>query len=220
MNKLLWFAKRFNSLIPIVLTFLLLCLVTYGIFSDAKLNRTTVNTPSSSEKNIDKTVVLELERQNFRQDDLFILKLVAKKKQSGDYGNESLGTRNLLHINEQTGEATWLFEYQDQIITQQQNLIGPKDKEIGFIVVTKKLTAHNKDQINLESETNVFFVSPDLKNKYEVLKDVDEVITNKQLLNNWSVVYKKDLGIHHALYSLSEHKIISDKVVASLSPVK
>jgi len=91
---------------------------------------------------------------------------------------------------------------------------------MGFIVVTKKLTVHNKDQINLESESNVFFVSSDLKNKYEVLKDVDEVITNKQLLNNWSVVYKKDLGIHHALYSLSEHKIISDKVVASLSPVK
>ena len=143
-------------------------------------------------------------------------------------GTEYVGTyHQYTTTNETYTESNWnatlskpLFEYQDQIITQQQNLIGPKDKEIGFIVVTKKLTSHNKDQINLESESNVFFVSSDLKNKYEVLKDVDEVITNKQLLNNWSVVYKKDLGIHHALYSLSEHKIISDKVVASLSPVK
>lgn len=220
MNKIFWFAKRFNALIPMAVTFLVLCLITFSIFSNSKLNRTTVNPPSSNEKSIDKTVVLELERQSFRQEDLFILKLVAKKKQSGDYGNEGLGTRNLLYINEHTGDASWLFENQDQIISHQLNLVDSKNKEIGFIVVTKKLNVIEKDKVNLESDSNVFLVSMDLKNKHEILKDIDDLITYKQVGNDWSVVYKKELKIHHALYSINRHKILSDKVVASLSAVK
>ena len=230
LNKLIWFARRFNTLIPLVITFVVFGLITYGIVS-------SISTPSRSQTsvtsalNIDKVeedgTIFDLVRETgFRgnaakADDLFILKLVAKKKSGKGYENEfKYGTRNLLNIDERTGEGRWLFPTQQQVIRSQEIKIDDKGRVLGFVLTVQVITNEKQESQWQELQITVYFVTADLKDKVIAFENIEEFFIGNKLGNDWSVVYKKNMQVHHALYSFTSKKVLSDKVVASLEAVK
>lgn len=227
-NKLLWLARRFNTLIPLGVTFLVLCLCLWGAYEIVTSPKTPKTTITSSESNgliEEKGVFFELESDSIGKSDQFVLKLVAKKLNGRGYEDRYRnGTRNLLMINQRTGETTWLFESQLQQITSREMLVSAKGEELGFLLTAFKLKKiDDEDEQNDSSrikQQDVYLVSLDLKQKFQILENVDSVLKTSQLDNNWSVVYKKGMEIHHALYSIREHKILSDVIVANLEPIK
>lgn len=225
-NKVLRFARSFNTLIPVTGFVLILIFVAYGLISMAlspKAPKTTVsNTPISTQESDEQGVIFDLSEESIRGSDKLLLKLVAKKKDGRGYeGGYRYGTRNLLYIEEHTGESTWLFSNQQQSITSIDLLSIGKEHPLGLLLTTRKVEQAGEDIDKSPIQpTDVYFVSLDLKQKYIILKDIEHVFMSKQFGKDWAVIYKKSMEVHHAVYSLGERKIVSDKVVATLEEVK
>lgn len=232
-NKLLWFARRFNTLIPLGMTLLfigLMIAIAVSILTSPSKPKTTVvaTATATNEKIEEDGIIFEFERasdygrDSTKGSDKFILKLNAKKKsgRSGDYGYRT-GTRNLLYINERTGEGTWLFPTQNQIVKFEDVQNDEKGKAIGWIITTQPLPKKDDDEDRYSDQpTTVYFVSADLREKSVAFDKIDSFFAGKKLGNEWSVVYKKDLQLHHAVFSFNTKTVLSDKVVASLETVK
>lgn len=227
LNKLFWIARRFNTLIPIGIAFIILCFCLWGLYEVVTSPKATKTTISETETNgliREQGTVFELESDSIGKSDQLVLKLVAKKLNGRGYEDRyKYGTRNLLIINERSGESTWLFETPLQKITSKEMLVNSKGEELGFLLTTFKLKnveEEDEEESTRHTKQEVYFASLNLKSKHLVLEGIEHVLKTRQLDTNWSVVYKKGMEIHHALYSLNEHKVLSDKVVANLEPVK
>lgn len=230
LNKLIWFARRFNTLIPLAISLFVVGLIAYGIFSvliSPSKPQTTISSMPNVEKIEEDGTIFDLVRETgFRSnsskaDELFILKLVAKKKSGRGYENEfRYGTRNLLNIDEHTGEGNWLFPTQQQVIRSQEIQLDNKGQVLGFVITVQALNSESEDAKWQNLPMTVYFVSVDLKEKSVAFENIDEFFAGKKLGSVWSVVYKKDMEVHHALYSFASKKVLSDKVVASLEAVK
>ncbi len=229
-QKILWFARRFNTLIPLGITIVISSFTLYGIITiitTPDKPKTTIASTPNIEKIEEDGTIFDLDRETgFRSgsekaNDLFILKLVAKRKSGRGYENGfRYGTRNFLHINERTGEGRWLFPTQNQIINSQTLQIDDKGHVLGLVVNVQSFENDNDSANSKNLPITVYFVSVDLKEKVVVLDKVEELFTVKKIGNDWSVVYKKDMQVHHALYSFTSKKVLSDKVVANLEEVK
>jgi hypothetical protein len=230
LNKLMWFARRFNTLIPLGVTVVVFGLIVYGIVSviasPTKLQTTVASTPDMEKIEEDGTIFDLVRETGFRgnsakADDLFILKLVAKKKSGRGYENEfRYGTRNLLHVNERTGQGRWLFPTQQQVIRSQEIQIDEKGQVLGLVLTVQPLVNDDEGTKWQELPMTVYFVSANLKEKVVAFEKIDEFFAGKKLGDDWSVVYKKGMQVHHALYSFKSKKVLTDNVVASLEAVK
>jgi len=231
LNKLLRFAHRFNTLIPLGITLIILALIialsVSTLTKSSKPITTVVATPTNEKIEEDGTIfefarASEYGRDSAKGSDKFILKLIAKKKSYKGYEEDyKSGTRNLLYIDERTGEGTWLFPTQEQLIKYEDVQTDEKGKALGWIITTQPLPKKdvNEDK-STERPITVYFVSADLKEKSVAFDSIDSFFAGKHLGNNWSVVYKKDLQLHHAVFSFISKKVLSDKVVANLETVK
>lgn len=230
-NKILWFARRFNTLIPLgvamVMIGLVIAVTVSNLSTHSKPKTTVVATPTNEKIEEDGTIfefarASDHGRDSTKGSDKFILKLIAKKKASRGYEDDyRSGTRNLLYIDERTGESTWLFPTQEQVIKFEEAQTDEKGKTIGWIVTTQLLSKTNDDDDkSLDKQITVYFVSENLKDKSVVFEKIDSFFAGKQLGNDWSVVYKKDLQLHHAVFSFTTKKVLSDRVIANLEAVK
>ena len=230
LNKLIWFARRFNTLIPLGVTVVVFGLIAYGIVSviktPTKPQTTVASTPNMEKIEEDGTIFDLVRETGFRgnsakADDLFILKLVAKRKTGRDYENEfRYGIRNLLHVNERTGEGRWLFPSQQQVIRSQEIQIDGRGQVLGFVLTVQPLVTDDEGVKWQDLPMTVYFVSTNLKEKVVAFENIDEFFAGKTLGDDWSVVYKKGMRVHHAIYSFKTKKVLSDNVVASLEAVK
>lgn len=229
-NRLIWFARRFNTLIPLGVSVVVIGLLLYGVVSSittpSKPQTTVASTPDIEKIEEDGTIFELVRETGFRgnsakADDLFILKLVAKKKSGRGYEHEfKYGTRNLLHIDEQTGGGRWLFPTQQQVIRSQEIQIDEKGQVLGLVLTVQPLASKDEGVKWQDLPMTVYFVSENLKEQVVVFEDIDEFFAGKKLRDDWSVVYRKGMQVHHALYSFKSKKVISDNVVAVLEAVK
>jgi hypothetical protein len=230
LNKLMWIARRFNTLIPLGVTVVVIALIAYGIVSaitTPSKPQTTIASTSNMEKIEEDGTIFDLVREtgfrgsSAKADDLFILKLVAKKKTGRGYEDEfKYGTRNLLYVDECTGEGRWLFPTQEQVIRSQEIQIDGKGQALGLVLTVQPLVTEDGGVKWQDLPTTVYFVSVNLKEQVVAFKNIDEFFAGKKLGDDWSVVYKKGMQVHHALYSFKSKKVLNDNVVASFEAVK
>jgi hypothetical protein len=205
---------------------IILGIIIYGLLTIAftsKTPKTTIsNTPAINQNPNPNGIIFDLAQENIPGNEKFILKLVAKKvderRYEGYYGH---GTRNLLHVDQLTGDSNWLFPTQEQNITSIDLLADDKKTALGLLVTTRRAGDDEEETSNsLTKSVDVYFVTLDLKKKHLMLKDVEHVFTSKQFGKNWALIYKKSMEIHHAVFSLSSGEVISEKTVATLQEVK
>ena len=214
LNKLIWFARRFNTLIPLGVTIVVFGLIAYGIVSviktPTKPQTTVASTPNMEKIEEDGTIFDLVRETGFRgnsakADDLFILKLVAKRKTGRGYENEfRYGIRNLLHVNERTGEGRWLFPSQQQVIRSQEIQIDGRGREDAQYLQTIQHIIHSSDQIGVlgfgfdaVNVDRIFggiaFASPENRKKmFATTKGMTEAESKAAMLQ----INKRDLSIY------------------------
>lgn len=214
--------RRFNSLIPLLGFVVLLCMLTYLFFVEGwGMTRTSVKPPETSATSESAGMRYDLHQSHLQDGDMLLMTLVARREKA-NYSERSVfeGVRNLLFIDERRGINRWLFEGQVQKITSHDLVTGADGKSLGVLVIAESLNLQSQDgRPQKNASSTIYLAARDLSQKEIVLQGVDEVMKTKQFGDEWSFLYKKDMTIRQALYSMPKKKIVHDVVIASLEKI-
>ena len=216
--------QRFNTLLPALLTLLLLALMVWGFLSDMRGgSRETVDPPAgtatgSSEHSASaKAVPLDIRTSHIDAGpNTLVMKIVTPWKIGGNYESESTETRNLLFFNDGSDKAIWLFPDTSQAITRLESLNNENTKTpIALYLETEPRPYKDGSS----SRANTHLVSPDGLRKRAIATELDKILSHRQHGQTLQLVYQKGKAVRLMKVSLSSFETLSDRVVATLSEV-
>ena len=217
--------QRFNTLLPALLTLLLLALMVWGFLSDMRGgSRETVDPPAgtaagSSEPSASaKAVPLDIRTSHIDAGpNTLVMKIVTPWKIGGNYESESTETRNLLFLNDGSDKAIWLFPDASQAITRLESLNNENTKTpIALYLETEPRPYKDGSS----SRANTHLVSPDGLRKRAIATDLDKILSHRQHGQTLQLVYQKGKAVRLMKVSLTSFETLSDRVVATLSEVQ
>jgi hypothetical protein len=216
--------QRFNTLLPALLSLLLLAVIVWDFLPDMRGGgRETVDPPAgtaagSSEPSASaKAVPLEILTSHIDAGpNTLVMKIVASKKDSGSYESKSTETRNLLFFNDGSDKAIWLFPDTSQAITRLESLNNENTKTPIALYLETEPRPYKDGSSN---HTSAHLVSPDGLRKRAIATDLDKILSHRQHGQTLQLVYQKGKAVRLMKVSLSSFETLSDRVVATLSEV-
>ena len=216
--------QRFNTLLPALLSLLLLAVIVWDFLPDMRGGgRETVDPPGgtaagSSEPSASaKAVPLEILTSHIDAGpNTLVMKIVAAKKDSGSYESKSTETRNLLFFNDGSDKAIWLFPDTSQAITRLESLNNENTKTPIALYLETEPRPYKDGSSN---HTSAHLVSPDGLRKRTIATELDKILSHRQHGQTLQLVYQKGKAVRLMKVSLTSFETLSDRVVATLSEV-
>ena len=142
----------------------------------------------------------------------------------GSYSKSASSTRNYLFINSETKDKYWLFEKNDYLITQTNQLPNTgydeqaKDAKAILYYVVKSDTNNDKT-LNSSDSITVAISKPNGKSYVELLKDIDFVNGYKATSENAVILVFQRNNIGYSAYvDLDGLSISSEEQLPSVQP--
>jgi hypothetical protein len=214
--------QRFNTLLPALLTLLLLAVMVWAFAADKRASsRQTVDLPAASSASAPSTPsqAVRLDIHTSRIDvgpNTLLMKIVAPKKNGVNYDSESIETRNLIFFNDGAGKAHWLFLDASQAITELESLNTEGAKSPMALYLETVPRPHKDGSSN---HTSAHLVSPDGLRKRAIATELDQILSHRRHGQTLQLVYQKDKAVRLMKVSLTSFETLSDRVVATLSEV-
>ena len=216
--------QRFNTLLPALLTLLLLAVMVWEFLPDMRgRGLETVDPPvgtaagSTASGPGAKAVPLEILTSHIDAGpSILVMKIVAPKEDDSYYESKSTETRNLLFLNDGSDKAIWLFPDASQAITRLESLNNEETKTpIALYLETEPRPYKDGSP----SRANTHLVSPDGLRKRAIATELDQILSHRQHGQTLQLVYQKGKAVRVMKVSLTSFETLSDRVVATLSEV-
>jgi hypothetical protein len=218
--------QRFNTLLPALLTLLLLAVMVWEFLPDMRGGgRETVDPPAdtaagrtASGPGASATAVpLDIRTSHIDAGpNILVMKIVAPKEDGSHYVSKSTETRNLLFLNDGSDKAIWLFPDASQAITRLESL-NNEDAKTPTALYLETEPRPYKD--GSPSRANTHLVSPDGLRKRAIATELDQILSHRQHGQTLQLVYQKGKVVRVMKVSLNSFETLSDRVVATLSEV-
>ena len=219
--------QRFNTLLPALLTLLLLAVMVWELLPDMRGgSRETVDPPAgtaagstASEPGASaKAVPLDIRTSHIDAGpNILVMKIVAPRNDGSHYESKSTETRNLLFLNDGSEKAIWLFPDASQAITRLESLNNENTKTpIALYLETEPRPYKDGSS----SRANTHLVSPDGLRKRAIATELDQILSHRQHGQTLQLVYQKGKAVRVMKVSLTSFETLSDRVVATLSEVR
>ena len=216
--------QRFNTLLPALLTLLLLAVMVWEFLPDMRGGgRETVDPPagtaagSTASEPSAKAVPLDILTSHIDAGpNILVMKIVTPKEDDSYYESKSTETRNLLFLNDGSDKAIWLFPDASQAITRLESLNNEETKTpIALYLETEPRPYKDGSS----SRANTHLVSPDGLRKRAIATELDQILSHRQHGQTLQLVYQKGKAVRVMKVSLTSFETLSDRVVATLSEV-
>jgi hypothetical protein len=216
--------QRFNTLLPALLTLLLLAVMVWELLPDMRGGgRETVDPPagtaagSTASEPSAKAVPLDILTSHIDAgSNILVMKIVAPRNDGSHYESKSTETRNLLFLNDGSDKAIWLFPDASQAITRLESLNNENTKtQIALYLETEPRPYKDGSP----SRANTYLVSPDGLRKRAIATELDQILSHRQHGQTLQLVYQKGKAVRVMKVSLTSFETLSDRVVATLSEV-
>jgi hypothetical protein len=216
--------QRFNTLLPALLTLLLLAVMVWELLPDMRGGgRETVDPPagtaagSTASEPSAKAVPLDILTSHIDAGpNILVMKIVTPKEDDSYYESKSTETRNLLFLNDGSDKAIWLFPDASQAITRLESL-NNEDTKTPIALYLETEPRPYKD--GSPSRANTHLVSPDGLRKRAIATELDQILSHRQHGQTLQLVYQKGKAVRVMKVSLTSFETLSDRVVATLSEV-
>ena len=216
--------QRFNTLLPALLTLLLLAVMVWEFLPDMRGgSRETVDPPAGTAVGSTasgpgaKAVPLDIRTSHIDAGpNILVMNIVAPKEDGSHYVSKSTETRNLLFLNDGSDKAIWLFQDVSQAITRLESLNNENTKTpIALYLETEPRPYKDGSP----SRANTYLVSPDGLRKRAIATELDQILSHRQHGQTLQLVYQKGKAVRVMKVSLTSFETLSDRVVATLSEV-
>ena len=217
--------QRFNTLLPALLTLLLLAVMVWEFLPDMRGgSRETVDPPAGTAVGSTasgpgaKAVPLEILTSHIDAGpSILVMKIVAPKEDGSHYESKSTETRNLLFLNDGSDKAIWLFPDASQAITRLESLNKEETKTPIALYLETEPRPYKEGS---PSRANTYLVSPDGLRKRAIATELDQILSHRQHGQTLQLVYQKGKVVRVMKVSLTSFETLSDRVVATLSEVR
>jgi hypothetical protein len=219
--------QRFNTLLPALLSLLLLAVMAWDFLPDMRGgNPKTVDPPAGAAAGNTagepsasaKAVPLDIRTSHIDAGpNTLVMKIVTPWKIGGNYESEITETRNLLFFNDSSDKAVWLFPDASQAITRLESL-NNEDTKTPIALYLETEPRPYKD--GSSSRANTHLVSPDGLRKRAIATELDQILSHRQHGQTLQLVYQKGKAVRLMKVSLTSFETLSDRVVATLSEVQ
>lgn len=216
MTKILAFARKFNTLLPVLIVAALTTLTAWGFFGDLIRKTPAVSTVQGpgTERQFGQDLYVLKPANIPEQGGVAFYKLVARIDKGiyeEGWGGE---IRNLLVLRPGSEQASWLFP--DQSLTLFK-IVEIQDAGKPFkllsIQVKKSTVGNSKEPVDL------YILNHDGSGLTKVLENLDEVVGQTSYQEELRVIYQKDKAVRFARISLVLRQVISDAILADIKQI-